>query len=59
MDDEKGKAERAVDLIIDDLTDRKGFGQVWDETDKKIQADIREKWERLIAKVYAEVEDVD
>lgn len=38
------KAHEAVDAIIADMTDRAGFGGVWDSLDEDIRADIREAW---------------
>lgn len=34
--------ERVADAILKDLRYRKGFGQIWDECDEGIQAEIRE-----------------
>lgn len=37
-----------VGFIIDDLTDRKGLRQVWDEIDEDIQQEIFNKWKRIV-----------
>lgn len=37
-------AERIVDGIISDLSDRRGLGQEWDQIDDDIKDDIRNKW---------------
>jgi len=38
------KEDKWVERIIEDLTDRKGFRQCWEETDEEIQNEIRETW---------------
>lgn len=38
------QSEKIVDAIIDDLTDRGGFNQVWDSVGEDIQAEIRSEW---------------
>lgn len=38
------QAEEIVDAIIENLTDRKGLRQSWDEIDKDIQGEIRSEW---------------
>lgn len=43
-------SERAVDAIIDDLTDRHGLRQEWDNIDRKTRAEIRAAWIVLIEK---------
>lgn len=42
------RAAKAVDAIIDDLSDRAGLGNEWDQIDSEIQEDIRTKWKALI-----------
>lgn len=34
----------AVDEILEDMTDRSGFRQIWDGIDEGIQADIKRAW---------------
>ena len=41
-------AEAVVDKIIDDLTDRKGLGDVWRQIDEVIQSEIKEIWMDLV-----------
>ena len=42
------KIENIVDKIIDDLTDRGGLGNEWDQIDEDIQAEIKEEWVNII-----------
>lgn len=43
--DEKYKiAEKIVDAIIADLTDRSGLDNEWSNIDKEIRLEIREAW---------------
>jgi hypothetical protein len=44
----KDTADRAVDAIINDLTDRRGLRQEWEQIDKDTQKEIRETWASLI-----------
>jgi hypothetical protein len=39
--------EEYVDAIIEDLSDRRGLGGVWDEIAENIQEEIKEKWIRI------------
>jgi hypothetical protein len=43
------QAEKIVDQIIENLTDRKGLRHGWDMCDPGIQAEIRSEW-MLIAR---------
>lgn len=38
------KAEKAVSKIIDDLTDRGGLGDAWDQIDDEIRQEIISAW---------------
>ena len=40
----------AVDAIIEDLSDRRGLGQEWDQIDSAIKREIRARWAMLIEK---------
>lgn len=44
----QAQAERAVALIIKDLTDRRGLRQMWEEIDRDIQDEIRAQWAAII-----------
>ena len=44
----KDTAKRIVNAIVDDLTDRRGLRQAWEQIDEKTQAEIRESWARLV-----------
>lgn len=44
----KDKAKSVVDQIIADLSDRQGLGDVWDDIDEDVQAEIREKWMSIV-----------
>jgi len=41
-------ADLAVDAIIDDLKDRCGFSDVWDQLDEQTQQEIRFNWIEII-----------
>jgi hypothetical protein len=41
---ERHQAEAIVDAIINDLTDRRGLRQAWDQIDEGVQAEIRATW---------------
>ena len=41
---EVSKERRTVYGILVDLTDRRGFRQVWDEIDEEVQEDLIEQW---------------
>lgn len=57
-------AEQALQLILDDLTDRSGLQQAWDEIDAEIKEEIKTVWHTAIglygdkraAKAEAEVD---
>lgn len=49
------KAWKIVDAILDDLTDRRGFRQTWDETDDDVQAEIRKAWQTIAFELIAGV----
>ena len=42
------KAREIADAIIDNLTDRRGLRQEWDNIDEDVQAEIRETWAGII-----------
>lgn len=46
-----GAAFIAVDKILDDLTDRKGLENAWDEIDDDIKADIKHEWALRITEI--------
>ncbi len=46
-------AASAVEAIIDDLRDRAGLSDEWDDTDVDIQAEIRWAWEQAIVTAFA------
>ena len=41
-------AELIVDAILDDLTDRRAFRQIWDECDAEVKREIRTTWVNLV-----------
>lgn len=55
MNDEErtAAANRIVYRIIDDLADRRGLRQEWDNIDEEIQAEIRETWMTIVMKEFA------
>lgn len=42
-------AQRCVDKILADMTDRRGLRQEWDNIDEDIQEDIKMEWLHIIA----------
>lgn len=44
----KEQAERIVDAIIEDLSDRRGLGQEWEQINSDVQAEIRQRWMDLV-----------
>jgi hypothetical protein len=48
MDHEERIAQRAVDNILKDLTDRSGLGNAWEDIDEDIQEEIKEEWRQII-----------
>jgi len=42
------QAKRIVDGIIEDLSDRRGLRQEWDQIDEEIQEEIKEEWLRIV-----------
>jgi len=45
------KSEKIVKALISDLTDRSGFGNVWDSLDDEIQTEIKREWKNIINSV--------
>jgi hypothetical protein len=41
-------AEKIVDKIIDDLSDRRGLSGEWDMIDDEIRHEIRETWIEIV-----------
>lgn len=41
----------AVDKIFEDLTDRSGLQNAWEEIDQDIQAEIKHKWASIITDI--------
>lgn len=50
----KDKAMKAVNAIIEDLSDRRGLRQEWESIDNDIQQEIREEWAGLIEVSYVQ-----
>jgi hypothetical protein len=44
IEEMRENAERIVDAIVDDLTDRKGLKQEWWSIDNDIREEIKRKW---------------
>lgn len=42
------KAQRIVEAIIEDLSDRRGIGDEWDCIDSSIQREIRAEWAKIV-----------
>jgi hypothetical protein len=47
-------AEEIRDAILDDVTDRRGWRQAWDEFDDDIQQEIKDIWLIVINEVLEE-----
>jgi hypothetical protein len=41
-------AEKIADLIIKDLSDRRGLGNEWEQIDEDIQKEIHKTWADII-----------
>lgn len=54
MDNVKRRAATAVAEIVDDLHDRQGLGDEWDQITDDIRDDIVDAWREIIAKAFAE-----
>jgi hypothetical protein len=48
------RAKALVEMILADLTDRKGLRHAWDMIDEDIQEEIVETWQRLAVEVMTE-----
>ena len=48
------KAQEIVDLLEEDLTDRRGLRQEFEQIDLDVQDDIRDTWAEIIRKKLAE-----
>jgi hypothetical protein len=46
--DDATLAERIVENILDDLTDRRGLKHEWYQIDEDIRAEIIEKWQAIV-----------
>jgi hypothetical protein len=47
-------AEEIRDAILDDVTDRRGWRQAWDEFDDDIQQEIKDIWLIVINEILEE-----
>lgn len=41
-------AQRIITKIVNDLTDRRGLRQEWDQIDEDIKEEILEKWRKIV-----------
>jgi hypothetical protein len=48
------RAARAVNAIVEDLSDRRGLRQEWENIDEDVQIDIKLQWSKIIAKHFEE-----
>jgi hypothetical protein len=46
------KAVEAVERIVDDLTNRRGLRQEWENIDEEIQAEIKLGWAKEIDSIF-------
>jgi hypothetical protein len=49
------KAIRAVELIVDDLTARRGLRQEWEEIDEDMQGKIMLQWVAIIVRECGDI----
>lgn len=56
MGHQKKTAECIVDALIEDLRDRRGFRQVWEETDDDVMDEMRDKWVAIVRDGYTSAE---
>ena len=45
------KSKLIIDRIIEDLSDRCGLGDEWDQIDDDIKDEIKEKWKDIVLDV--------
>ena len=43
------EADKIVDAILYDLTDRRGLRQAWEQIDNDIQEEIKKEWVKIIS----------
>lgn len=48
----RNRSIQAVHGILDDLTDRRGLRQEWEQIDDEIQDEIREEWVEIVSRAY-------
>lgn len=46
--DRKAKVWRIVEALRADITDRRGFSQVWDSIDPDLRGEILNTWSKLV-----------
>jgi hypothetical protein len=44
----KQTAQKIVSAIVEDLSDRRGLRQEWEQIDEEIQAEIKQTWAGII-----------
>lgn len=42
------QAKRIIENIIEDISDRKGLGNEWEQIDEEIQEEIKEEWLKIV-----------
>lgn len=47
-------ASEIVDAIIEDLSDRRGLGQEWEQVDDEIKKEIKDTWAAIIEEMTRE-----
>ena len=47
----KDLADKIADVILADVTDRRGWRQEWDNFDREVQSDIKRAWREKIRTV--------
>lgn len=50
-------ASRIVELIVEDLTDRKGLRQAWEGIDEDITEEIKAAWRDKAFEIIADIRD--
>lgn len=53
----RNMASRIVELIVEDLTDRKGLRQAWEGIDEDITEEIKAAWRDKAFEIIADIRD--
>lgn len=56
LKDTRARAKRAVETIVNDLSDRRGLRGAWDSIDDERQDEIMKVWEHYVVEAFGEEE---